>query len=94
MTSGQPWPVRFHSWIFVCIVVAPLPSPSKVTIFTCTFGCVFAYSFATGSRTASTQTVIDPEGALAPARPLEAAPSASSGSGRSGERSDVPATDE
>ena len=27
-TSGQPWPVRFHSWIFVCIVVAPFPSPS------------------------------------------------------------------
>ena len=27
-TSGQPLPVRFHSWIFVCIVVAPLPSPS------------------------------------------------------------------
>ena len=41
MTSGQPLPVRFHSWIFVCIVVAPLPSPSKVTIFTFTFGCVF-----------------------------------------------------
>ena len=28
MTSGQPLPVRFHSWIFVCSVVAPLPSPS------------------------------------------------------------------
>ena len=32
MTSGQPLPVRFHSWIFACSVVAPLPSPSKVTI--------------------------------------------------------------
>ena len=42
MTSGHPWPVRFHSWILVCIVVAPLPSPSKVTMWTCTFGCALA----------------------------------------------------
>ena len=27
-TSGQPLPVRFQSWIFVSIVVAPLESPS------------------------------------------------------------------
>jgi len=27
-TSGQPEPVRFQSWIFVCRPVAPLPSPS------------------------------------------------------------------
>src|SRR6266516_2397728 len=57
MTSGQPLPVRFHSWIFVCSVVAPLPSPSKVTMFTCWFGCAFTYAWATGRRTESTQTV-------------------------------------
>ena len=28
MTSGQPLPVRFQSWIFACSVVAPLESPS------------------------------------------------------------------
>ena len=28
MTSGQPLPARFHSWILPCRVVAPLPSPS------------------------------------------------------------------
>src|SRR5579862_6922184 len=60
MTSGQPLPVRFHSWILVCIVVAPLPSPSKVTIFTFTFGCALTYACAAGSRTESTQTVIEP----------------------------------
>ncbi len=38
MTSGQPLPVRFHSWILVCMVVAPLPSPSKVTMLTFCFG--------------------------------------------------------
>src|SRR5690242_21264014 len=75
MMSGQPWPVRFHSWIFVCIVVAPLPSPSYVTMFRCTFGCVFAYSFATGRRTASTHTVREPEG-LPAAPPVDAAVSA------------------
>jgi hypothetical protein len=42
MMSGQPLPDRFHSWIFVCKVVAPLASPSKVTIFRCTLGCAFA----------------------------------------------------
>jgi hypothetical protein len=41
MTSGHPLPDRFHSWIFVCSVVAPLASPSKVTIFRCTSGCAF-----------------------------------------------------
>src|SRR5690349_16726485 len=56
-TSGQPLPVRFHSWIFVCMVVAPLPSPSKVTTFTCWFGCALTYAWATGRRTESTQTV-------------------------------------
>ena len=45
MTSGQPLPVRFQSWILVCIVVAPLPSPSKVTIFTCTSGCALTYAW-------------------------------------------------
>src|SRR5579885_3016318 len=73
MTSGQPLPVRFQSWIFVCIVVAPLPSPSYVTMWTCTFGCVFAYSFATGRRTASTQTVREPDGPLAVRAPPVAA---------------------
>src|SRR5919201_3024240 len=61
MTSGQPLPVRFHSWIFVCIVVAPLPSPSKVTMRTCTFGCALAYACAAGRRAASTHTVSLPE---------------------------------
>src|SRR5437868_10886815 len=60
MTSGQPLPVRFHSWILVCIVVAPLPSPSKVTMFRCTLGCALAYALATGRRTASTHTVSEP----------------------------------
>src|SRR5689334_23146439 len=60
MTSGQPWPVRFHSWILVCIVVAPLPSPSKVTMCRCTFGWALAYACAAGSRTESTQTVSEP----------------------------------
>ena len=42
MTSGQPLPVRFHSWILACNDVAPLASPSKVTMCTCTFGCALA----------------------------------------------------
>src|SRR5438270_5151573 len=55
-TSGQPLPVRFHSWTFVCIVVAPFPSPSKVTIFILTFLCVLAYCCAAGNLTESTHT--------------------------------------
>ena len=42
MTSGQPLPVRFHSWILVCNDVAPLASPSKVTMCTFTFGWALA----------------------------------------------------
>src|SRR5437764_14545771 len=61
MTSGQPWPDRFHSWILVCSVDPPLLSPSKVTIFVWTLGWAAAYALATGSRTESTQTVSEPE---------------------------------
>src|SRR5919199_5309325 len=48
MTSGQPLPDRFQSWILVCSVVAPLPSPSKVTILSLTSGWALAYALATG----------------------------------------------
>src|SRR5665213_2439397 len=64
ITSGQPLPALFQSWIFVCKLVAPLPSPSKVTMLTFTFGCEAWYALASGSRTASTQTVKLPEAVL------------------------------
>src|SRR3954447_17907917 len=44
-------------------------------MFTCTFGWALAYAFATGRRTASTQTVMEPDGPLARAvAPERAAP--------------------
>ena len=39
MTSGQPRRSGSTSWILVCRDVAPLPSPSKVTILRFTPGC-------------------------------------------------------
>ena len=39
-------------------------------MFTCTFGWVLAYSFATGRRTASTQTVSEPEAPACRLAPL------------------------
>src|SRR4051812_3161356 len=66
MTSGHPALVRFHNRIFACSDVAPLPSPSYVTIFIFTPGCATWYALAAGSRAASTQTVKSPDAAAAP----------------------------